>query len=251
MSLHAANGLLLKAKTALPATPYRTRIDVTHNPRKAKIYMNWGIKHLDGILSVIDVGAGDGAAADVLPQGTDYSGIDIGADIYEKTGRVKYIEDFPDLRAELSALKTADLVTLFDVLEHTDDFVTLFRDGLNKSSKFVFVSLPNEMNLELRVRFLFGKPVSAHGLEMIDAKLGHKHQWLITYDEAKAVLTKTASDLGFVLAHEVFIRNLPKTAWKRIMVRLLSLPFPDEIISHGLGFVFCKHCLTFKEYEHK
>jgi len=79
-------------------TPSRTRIDVTHNPRKAKIYMNWAITHLDGILSVIDVGAGDGAAGDVLPRATDYSGIDIGADIYERTGRVKYIENFSELR---------------------------------------------------------------------------------------------------------------------------------------------------------
>ena len=97
----------------------------------------------------------------------------------------------------------ADLLTLFDVLEHTDDFVTLLVDAFKKSSKFVFVSLPNEMNLECRVRFLFGKPISAHGLCMIDSKLGHKHQWLISYHEAKAILTKTASDLGFVLAHEI------------------------------------------------
>ena len=66
----------------LTRIPYGPRIDVTHNPRKAKIYMNWAIKHLDGILSVIDVGAGDGAAADVLPQGTDYLALDIGANIY-------------------------------------------------------------------------------------------------------------------------------------------------------------------------
>jgi len=221
-------------------TPSRTRIDVTHNPRKAKIYMNWAITHLDGILSVIDVGAGDGAAGDVLPRATDYSGIDIGADIYERTGRVKYIENLSELRAELSAHKAADLVALFDVLEHTDDFVTLLIDGLKKSSKFVFVSLPNEMNLEWRVRFLFGKPVPAHSLCMLNAKPGHKHQWLITYHEAKALLIKTASDLGFVLTHEVFIRNLPKTPWKRTVVRLLSLPFLDEMVSHGLGFVFCK-----------
>ncbi|MBN1548315.1 MAG: hypothetical protein JW902_16820 [Syntrophaceae bacterium] len=251
MSLHAIKGFLLKGKIVLRSTPSRTRIDMTHNQRMAKLYMDWAVKHLDGVLSVLDVGAGDGAAADALPQGTDYSGIDIGADIYARTGRVKYIEDFPGLRAELSAHKAADFVALFDVLEHTDDFVTLFRDGLKKASKFVFVSLPNEMNLEMRVRFLFGKPIPAHGLCMIDAKLGHKHQWLITYPEAKEILTKTAADLGFVLTHEVFIRNLPKTTWKRIVVRLLSLPFPDEIISHGLGFVFCKHCLTFKEYEHK
>ena len=96
------------------------------------------------------------------------------------------------------------------------------------------------MNLEWRVRFLFGKPVPAHSLCMINAKPGHKHQWLITYHEARAVLTKTASDLAFVLTHEVFIRNLPKTPWKRILVRLLSLPFPDQVVSHGLGFVFCK-----------
>lgn len=230
----------MKADELLSKAPYRTRIDVTHNPRKAKIYMEWALKHLGNIRSVIDIGAGDGVAAEVLPCFTHYTGMDIGADIYARTKRVNYIKDIFKLCAKLNALKPADLVVLFDVLEHTNQFMDLLTDGFRKSSNFLFVSLPNEMNLERRVRFLFGQPVPAHGLCMLTANPGHKHQWLISYREAKTVLLKTASNAGFALTHEVFIRNLPKNPLKRFIVRLLSHPFPDDLVSHGLGFVFKK-----------
>ena len=202
--------------------------------------MKWALNHLDGISSMMDIGAGDGAVLDALPKGINYFGIDIGAEIYARSEQVKYIADFAALRSEISAHKYVDLVGLFDVLEHTDDFMTLFRVALQKSSKFVFVSLPNEMNLEMRVRFLLGQPIPCHGLCMLDTKPGHKHQWLITYHEAKEALIRVAADAGFLLTHEVFIRNLPRTKWKRIVARLLAVPFPDNIISHGFGIVFSK-----------
>ena len=71
-----------------------------------------------------------------------------------------------------------------DVLEHTDTFLKLFKIALNKSKKYVLVGLPNEDYLISRIKFLLGKGLLTHGLEMINTKPGHKHQWFIQYKVA-------------------------------------------------------------------
>src|SRR6185369_10092479 len=135
---------------------------------------------------------------------------------------------------------TVDLVTLFDVLEHTADFTGLFKNGAARCGKYLFVSLPNEMNLDCRIRFLFGQPISAHGLDLLTAKPGHKHQWLITYPQAREVLSREARSQGFELTHEVFIRELPRVGWKRMLMRLAEAPLPQTLTGHGIAFVFSR-----------
>ena len=88
--------------------------------------------------------------------------------------------------------KKFDCVVLFEVLEHTDTFLKLFLIALKKSKKYVLVSLPNEDYLQSRIRFVFGKGLLTHGLDMINAKPGHKHNWFIQYKEASILLKKTA-----------------------------------------------------------
>lgn len=215
-------------------------IDTWGGQRKALLYMKWAVANLDGIGSVLDIGAGDGKAADALLAGTGYSGIDIGADIYGRNPRVKYIEDDAALRASIAESPPVDLVIWLDVLEHTADFTGLFKAGAARSRKHLFVSLPNEMNVDCRVRFLFGQPVPAHGLDLLNAKPGHKHQWLITYERAREVLVREAGALGFTLTHEVFIRELPRTGWKRLLVRLVEAPLPLNVKGHGMAFVFTR-----------
>ncbi len=215
-------------------------IDTWGGQRKALVYTKWAVEHLAGFKSVLDIGAGDGKAAEALPEGIEYSGIDIGADIYGRTSRVKYIENYDALRRGIAASPPADLVSLFDVLEHTADFTSLFKDGAARCRKYLFVSLPNEMNVDCRLRFLFGGPIPAHGLDLLAAKPGHKHQWLITYDRAKEVLVSEASLLGFELTHEVFVRDLPRTGWKRLLVRLLEAPMSSSLTGHGIAFVFTR-----------
>lgn len=208
--------------------------------REAFLYIKSAVESQKGIGSVLDIGAGDGKAEDAMPEGVAYGGIDIGADIYGRNPRVRYIENYAALRANIVASPPVDLVTLFDVLEHTADLTGLFKDGAGRCSKYLFVSLPNEMNLECRVRFLFGQPVSAHGLDLLAAKPGHKHQWMITYEQAKEVLVRKAASLGFELSHEVFIRELPRTGWKRLLVRLLQAALPVRLTGHGMAFVFAR-----------
>jgi 2-polyprenyl-3-methyl-5-hydroxy-6-metoxy-1,4-benzoquinol methylase len=215
-----------------------TLIDTWGTTRKAMLYMSWAVDNLEPFARVLDIGAGDGVAADALPPTVAYSGIDIGADIYQRTGRVRYIEDIDALRTAIADHDLADLVTLFDVLEHTADFTGLFRDGLLRSQQYVFVSLPNELNIEARLRFLLGQHTLSHGLNLLGAEPGHKHQWLISFAPARDVLTREAEQFGFGPIHEVFIRNLPRTRWKRCLVRALEMPLPNTLKAHGLGFVF-------------
>ncbi len=154
--------------------------------------------------------------------------------------RVTYIEDLVALRTAIKEHPVVDVVTIFDVLEHTADFTTLFQDGADRAQHYVFVSLPNEMNIEARVRFLLGKQTFAHGLDLLDASPGHKHQWLISFAAARNVLNREADRLGFVPTHQVFVRTLPRTLWKRWLVRALEVPLPHSLTAHGLGFVFSK-----------
>ena len=57
-----------------------------------------------------------------------------------------------------------EVVTLMDVLEHTDTFVDLFKKSLKKSSKFDMIGLPNEDCLLSRFEFLIGTNIKTHGL---------------------------------------------------------------------------------------
>lgn len=220
--------------------PPTVLIDTWSNTRKAMLYMEWAVHNLEPLATVLDIGAGDGIAADALPPHVAYSGVDIGADIYTRTDRVTYIEDYRTLRTVIAGHPSADLVTIFDVLEHTADFTTLFRDGISCSQQHVFVSLPNEMNIEARIRFLLGQQTLAHGLDLLHAQPGHKHQWLISFPSARDVLNREAEMMGFAPTHQVFIRNLPRKRWKRWLVRALERPLPVTLKAHGIGFVFHK-----------
>lgn len=115
--------------------------------RKALLYMRWAVQNLGPFHSVLDIGAGDGIVAEALPPDVTYPGIDIGADIYQRTDRVTYIDNFAELRSSIAALPAVDLVTIFDVLEHTAEFAPLFHDAVNSSRRYGFVSLPTELNI--------------------------------------------------------------------------------------------------------
>ena len=86
---------------------------------------------------------------------------------------LKYFRNAAQTEIYLSKInkKKYDCVVLMDVLEHTDTFLKLFYLALKKSNKYVLVGLPNEDYIMSRLRFMFGKGLMTHGLEMI-----HTHQ---------------------------------------------------------------------------
>lgn len=214
------------------------KLPIRNNTRKALALGHWLASLVPDLDSLLDVGAGDGKLAEAFPSEFSYRGLDIGADIYSRTQRVRYIEDFPALRRAISEGAPPDAVSIFDVLEHTDDFVSLFRDATAVARRFVFVSLPNEMNLECRIRFLFGQPIAAHGLNMLPGKPGHKHQWLITFEESQAVLAKEADRAGFRLTHVVFTRKISSKPISAAVYSPLFQVLPPELVAHGFAFLF-------------
>jgi 2-polyprenyl-3-methyl-5-hydroxy-6-metoxy-1,4-benzoquinol methylase len=160
------------------AAPTTHRIRAGDQRRKALEYTAWLLRTAPDIHSVTDIGCADGVVATGLPSGMAYSGFDIGADIYARTTdpRICYVENFEGLKAAIRASGVKDVVLAYDVLEHTDDFTSLFELALEKSRKYVFVALPNEQNIRVILGMLRGELPGAHGVAMVKMKKGHRHQ---------------------------------------------------------------------------
>ena len=83
------------------------------------------------------------------------------------------------------------------------------------------VALPNEDNFLSRIRFLQGKGILTHGLDMIDKKPGHKHQWFIQFNAASQLLKKNAKNYKFNLLNTMYFIQHPKNYLKRIVYKFL------------------------------
>ena len=77
-----------------------------------------------------------------------------------------------------------DLVVLSQVLEHLTHVEEIISESFRLSRKYILVGLPNEVKLDNRIRFLFGKPVN-QWKEGIGAYFpyGHKHLFNIPLSE--------------------------------------------------------------------
>ena len=161
--------------------------------------------------------------------------------IKKKSKKVKYFKNAQKTEEYLNNLKVKfDCVALMDVLEHTDSFLKLFKIGLNKSSKYVVVGLPNEDYLIARLRFLFGKGILTHGLEMINTKPGHKHQWFIQYKVALPLIENFANKNKFQLSEKLFYVNQPSNFFKRIIYKLAIIFIPKTIMMNNFCLIFKK-----------
>jgi 2-polyprenyl-3-methyl-5-hydroxy-6-metoxy-1,4-benzoquinol methylase len=193
------------------------------------------------IKTCLDVGAGDGIVSTVIGDGSGsaYHGIDVGAPIYSRSGNVSYFDSPSDILSALSEL-SAEAVLSFDMLEHTEDFLSFARALFSSSQRLVMISLPNEMSIHARLAFLRGKCLPCHGLHMIATKEGHRHRWLIDYPEAKALFTHLAAEMKYEQIGEVFVTTLPRTLWKRFLIKPLLAVLPLPLRSHGFALVFEK-----------
>ncbi|WP_040620100.1 hypothetical protein [Rhodovulum sp. PH10] len=192
--------------------------------------------------SVIDIGCADGVSRRQLGPQTSYRGIDVGADIYARTSdsSVTYIEDAACLEEELRRQKPAHTVFIFDVLEHTNTFVSLFDIGLELAERQVFVSLPNEVNLRHAMHMLFDELPGAHGVRMVGSKPGHRHQWLINCAGAIDVLVPRARHHGFTLERILHIMNMSPSLGRRLARRLVMSPLPLRLQSDQFALLFVR-----------
>ena len=208
--------------------------------RPAILYAQWLQDHCKDFKEVYDIGAGDGVIRDSFDPTVKYEGIDLGSDIYSRTGNVSYVENPDELSKAVRAHPSADLVTLMDVLEHSDTFTSLFEDALSIFKRYVFVSLPNELWLYNRIQFLLGRTVPCHSFEMMGKKPGHKHQWLVYIPEAREILNNKAKVSSFELNSEVCQVFSPKRTWWNILYSPLNKLFGIDLMAQGWGGLWIK-----------
>tara|TARA_B100000287_G_scaffold9241_2_gene9097 strand:+ start:17864 stop:18565 length:702 start_codon:yes stop_codon:yes gene_type:complete len=206
-------------------------------------FIRYFLKRNNTIKSFLDIGCGNGILLKAIDKKTDYLGLDANAGIYKKkiSKKIKYFKNAKSTENYFSKIKKKyECVALMDVLEHTDTFLKLFKIALKKSSKYVVVGLPNEDYLIARIRFLIGKGILTHGLEMINKKPGHKHQWFIQYKEAVPLLNKCAKKNKFILSSQMFYVGQPNNVFKRFLYKLVIFFIPTNIKMNNFCLVFKK-----------
>ena len=211
--------------------------------RLAEIIVLNIVNNLRGVTSVLDIGCGDGRAGDLLSEGVQYSGIDISSScIYgQKTDdeRIVYCKDGA-VDEVIGRQGKVDAVLLLDVLEHTRDFSGLFEKALVKASKYVVVSLPNEMFVYDRLAYLLGKELPAHSLDLLGQPEGFKHQYIINTSKAQKILVSKAHKEGFELGVRWERALKPKRFYWVPIMKLLRQFSDESLWSMGTILVFAK-----------
>jgi len=191
--------------------------------------------------SILDIGCGDGVVGEHLPAKTNYLGLDIvEASIYEqKHGKpnIRYVQ--PNAITEIINKEGPwDMILLLDVLEHTRNFTGLFVEAMASTSKYLVVSLPNELFFLDRLRMVAGKELNAHSLDLTGQPEGFKHQFIINIDKARALLSTKAAENNFELKEEIFRPLNPKSTIMKIPASFLKMLSTDQLWSQGSIFIF-------------
>ena len=206
-------------------------------------FFKYFLKDHGNINSFLDIGCGNGILQKLLKKKTNYLGVDANVGIYKKnkSNKIKYFKNAKKTEEYLTNLnKKYDCVMLMDVLEHTDNFLKLFEIALNKSTKYVVVGLPNEDYIIARLRFLFGNGILTHGLEMINTKPGHKHQWFVQYKVALPLIEDCAKKSNFLLTKKLFYITQPNNIFKRAVYKLAINFLPKTLMMNNFCLIFKK-----------
>ena len=193
--------------------------------------------------SVLDIGCGDGIVSRHLNKACKYTGLDItDACIYKKAHdnpNIRYAEA-SEINQIMSSSGMWETILLLDVIEHTRGFTTLFDIALDKATKQVIVSLPNELYILDRLRMLLGHEINAHSLDQVNQPEGFKHQYIINIDKARSLLERNARSKGFFLEEEVFRPLIAKKRFQQPLLWGLRLLSSDQLWSMGSIFIFTR-----------
>jgi len=204
------------------------------------IAKNW-LQKEDQVLSVLDIGCGDGVVQQNLPNNCRYIGLDLSdACIYSQNknnSNIRYVGP-SELVKLLHSLEKVDAVLLFDVLEHTAEFTALFEDALSLSNRYIVVSLPNELFLADRLRMLMGEEVGANSLDLVGMPIGFKHQYIVNIAKARKLLVQKATEKGFHLKQEIFRPLQAKAPILQPLLWLMRKFSSTQLWSMGSVFIF-------------
>ncbi|MEI6828792.1 MAG: methyltransferase domain-containing protein [Synechococcaceae cyanobacterium ELA445] len=193
--------------------------------------------------SVLDIGCGDGVVGRWLPKVTTYRGLDLAdACIYDQSHdnpSIRYV-DPAQLEQVLQSEGQFDTVLLLDVLEHTRRFTPLFEQALGQAKRHVVVSLPNELFFFDRLRYLGGREIPAHSLDLVPQPEGFKHQFMINIAKARALLEQVAAPAGFDLVEEVQQPLVAKQPLLQPLLAGLRAIGSAQLWSMGSIFVFAR-----------
>jgi len=135
---------------------------------------------------LLDVGCGSKYLQQCLPEGFDYTGLDVvpEADIHLDLDRV-------DIAFKDESFST---VVCTDVLEHLENFHSVFNRLIDLSSRYVLLSLPNCWNHALHLVISGRSSGDKYGLPLENPQ--DRHRWYFGCSEAKYFLTKTLNGKG-------------------------------------------------------
>lgn len=97
--------------------------------------------------------------------------------------------------------RSVEVVTAFDVLEHTDDIHRGFSELCRVAREHVVITLPNCYEVGTRVRHLRGKPISAkYGLPT--SPPADRHRWFFSLEDARGFVRSASSRHGWRVTDE-------------------------------------------------
>jgi methionine biosynthesis protein MetW len=175
------------------------------------------------VASIIDVGCGDGVFSKYLAEKLNAKEV-VGYDMSEraieaakKAGVEAHQLDLRDAAAR-QAIPRADIIVLFEVLEHLAESEEVLKDMYAKANTAVFFSLPNTGFLTHRFRLFFGKfPV-----QWATSPNEHLRFWTI------ADMRWWLTELGYANAKIIGYRGVPglNTLWPNLFAEGMMIFIP-------------------------